>query len=229
MVVQIRTSASASRLALWGLLGATLVVIVGLAVLRRPGRAEPPPVFGTVPDFTLVERDGRPVTRADLAGAPWVADFIFTRCVLSCPRMTAQMARLRTALPASTGLRLVSFSVDPDFDTPEVLRRYAEGFRITGRDWLLLTGPRGAIRELCVGGFKLGLDEAPAAPEPGSAQPGGAQPGEAIVHSTRFVLVDRAGRIRGYYEGFQSESFARLERDARTLLAEPATGTGATS
>ena len=213
----------ASRIAIWGLLAAGLVVIAGLAFLRSAAVAPPPPVFGTVPDFTLIERDGRTVTRADLEGAPWVADFIFTRCVLSCPRMTAQMARLRAALPASTGLRLVSFSVDPDFDTPEVLRRYAEGFRITGQDWLLLTGPRAAIHDLCVGGFKLGLDEAPA-PEPGNTQPG-----EAIIHSTRFVLVDRQGRIRGYYEGFQSEAFARLERDARALLAEPAASAGSES
>ena len=94
-------------------------------ILKRP---EPPPVLGEVPDFTLVNRDGQAVRRADLAGAPWIADFIFTRCGASCPMMSLRMAKLERELPRDLGVRFVSFSVDPEYDTPEVLQEYAESF-----------------------------------------------------------------------------------------------------
>jgi protein SCO1/2 len=195
------------RSLLWGLLILTLIVIAAAAVLRMR-RPEPPPVMGQVPDFTLVNRDGRTVHRADLAGRPWIADFIFTRCPASCPMMTARMARLDRELPGDLELRLVSFSVDPEHDTPAVLERYAESFKASVR-WLFLTGNGEQIYRLSKEGFKLGVDAAP--------QTGGAETAEPILHSTRFVLVDGEGRIRGYYDAFDAESMKGLTRDLQAI------------
>lgn len=192
---------------LWGLLVAALLAVAGAALVQRLRRPEPPPVLGEVPEFSLVNRDGRPVRRADLLGAPWVADFIFTRCPASCPMMTARMARLNRELPPDLPVRLVSFSVDPEHDTPEVLERYARSFSAPDR-WLFVTGTREQVRSLSIEGFKLGLEMDP---PPGMNAP------EPILHSTRFVLVDGEGRIRGYYEAFDEESMKRLEADLRAL------------
>ena len=192
---------------LWGLLVAALLAVAAAALVQRLRRPEPPPVLGEVPDFVLTNRDGRPVRRADLLGAPWVADFIFTRCPASCPMMTARMARFERELPKDLPVRLVSFSVDPENDTPEVLERYAQSFAAPAR-WLFVTGTREQIRSLTVEGFKLGLEMDP---PPGMNAP------EPILHSTRFVLVDGQGKIRGYYEAFDEESMKRLEADLRAL------------
>lgn len=196
------------RRLLWTFLVLVLLAVVIATAMQRLRKPEPPPVLGHVPELTLTNRDGRTVRRADLDGRPWVADFIFTRCPASCPMMSARMARLNRELPADLPVRLVSISVDPDHDTPEVLQRYAESFQATDR-WLFLTGPREDVRRLCVEGFKLGLDMAPG---PGVGP-------EPILHSTRFVLVDGRGDIRGYYEAFDEESTAKLERDLEALAA----------
>lgn len=196
------------RRMLWSFLVLVLLAVMVATALQRLRKPEPPPILGQVPEFALTNRDGRPVHRSDLDGRPWVADFIFTRCPASCPMMSARMARLNRDLPADLPVRLVSISVDPDHDTPEILQRYAESFQATDR-WLFLTGAREDVRKLCVEGFKLGLDMAPA---PGSGP-------EPILHSTRFVLVDGRGGIRGYYEAFDEESTAKLRRDVLALAA----------
>ncbi|HEX4966822.1 MAG TPA: SCO family protein [Thermoanaerobaculia bacterium] len=194
---------------LWGFLVAALVVVFAAAAVQRLRRPEPPPVMWNVPDFKLTNRDGRTVTLKDLAGAPWVADFIFTRCPASCPMMTARLARFNRGLPRNLPVRLVSFSVDPKFDTPAVLQTYAQSFKAPDR-WLFLTGDGEQIYRLSKDGFKLAIDNTPQAP--------GATPtAEPILHSTRFVLVDGQGRIRGYYEAFDEESVKKLEGDLRAL------------
>jgi protein SCO1 len=195
---------------LWSLLVAVLVMVFAATAMQRLRRPEPPPVLWSVPDFKLTNRDGRTVTLKDLAGAPWVADFIFTRCPASCPMMTARMARFNRGLPRNLPVRLVSFSVDPKNDTPAVLQTYAQSFRAPDR-WLFLTGDGEQIYRLSKEGFKLGIDNTP--PPAQTASP----TAEPILHSTRFVLVDGQGRIRGYYEAFDEESMKRLERDLRAL------------
>jgi protein SCO1 len=162
-----------------------------------------------VPAFTLVERSGRPISRDDLAGLPWVADFIFTRCSGMCPALSTRMAELRRQV-REQGLhaRLVSFSVDPSHDTPEVLRDYAARF---GADdgWLFVTGDRAALYELIGQGFRLSVAERAAPPADDT--------GELITHSDRFVLVDAAGRIRGYYHGSEPDAVAALLRDLASI------------
>jgi protein SCO1 len=195
------------RALLWGLLVVTLLAVIAASV-QRMRRPEPPPVLGEVPDFSLVNRDGRTVRRQDLAGKPWIADFIFTRCPASCPMMTSRMARLHRDLGRGPEVGLVSISVDPEHDTPAVLERYAQSFKAPAY-WLFLTGDGEQIYRLSKEGFKLGVDAAP--------QASGLPTAEPILHSTRFVLVDGEGRIRGYYDAFDEESMKRLERDLRAI------------
>jgi protein SCO1/2 len=204
------TAPAGARWLRWGAWAFLAMILAGLALVwltfgRGGGRGELPRI-ARVPDFSLVERSGGTVTRQDLLGTPWVADFIFTRCQLSCPLMTARMADLGEDL--GRGVRRVSVSVDPEHDTPEVLAEYAETFH-AGDDWLFLTGDPESVQELVVDGFHLGLGRA----VEDSAQ----QKVEPISHSTRFVLVGPGGWIRGYYDGFDAGALSRLVEDARAL------------
>jgi protein SCO1 len=162
-----------------------------------------------VPPFALVERAGTPLRSDDLRGKVWIADFVFTRCPDVCPVLTGRMASLQRALATQPAdVTLVSFSVDPVHDTPEVLRDYATAHGARP-GWLFATGPRDAVATLLRDGFHVAFaDDGPAA--------------APITHSDRFVLVDRALQIRGYYHGSDADDLARLERDARALAAERA-------
>jgi protein SCO1 len=160
-------------------------------------------VYGPAPDFMLTERSSRAVTRQDLDGQVWIADFIFTQCGGICPLMTKEMRKLQDQLPAE--IRLVSFSVDPTHDTPEVLRAYADENGADRDRWLFLTGERDVMYRISKDGFKLAVDDTQGTPA------------EPITHSTRFVLVDRQGRIRGYYGMEDKDAMARLMADAKQL------------
>jgi protein SCO1 len=196
------------RALLWGLLVVTLIGVI-VAAVQRMRRPEPPPVLGEVPEFSLVNRDGRAIRRQDLAGKPWIASFIFTRCPASCPMMTSRMARLNRDLGRDASeLHLVSISVDPEHDTPAVLDRYAKAYEAPAY-WLFLTGNGEQIFRLSKEGFKLGVNAAP--------QASGIPTAEPILHSTRFVLVDAEGRIRGYYDAFDEELMQRLESDLQAI------------
>lgn len=192
---------------------ALVLAALGVALGARwwAGRVPPPPVLGALPDFALTERSERTVRRADLAGMPWVADFIFTRCTGMCPALSTRMADVRRrAAEAGLAARFVSFSVDPGHDTPAVLRDYAARYG-AGDDWLFLTGPRDALYALIGGGFKLSVAERP----PAAVAAGD----ELIAHSDRFVLVDGDGRIRGYYHGTDAAMVDVLLRDLAALRA----------
>ena len=186
----------------------TLMIGVGLVLVWRWGNhAGPPlPVLAELPEFALVDQTGARVTRADLQGQPWIADVVFTRCQTVCPSLTAKMARLGPQLPE--GVRRVSISVDPARDTPAVLQAYARQHGAAG-DWRFLTGDEAEIHRLVVGGMKLGLAATPA-DDPSYAR-------EPITHSTKLVLVDAVGRVRGYYDAFDDGSVGTLLRDAERL------------
>jgi protein SCO1/2 len=193
------------------LVGAALVAAGVVAALggRVLGRAPEPPRMGALPDFRLTERSGRPLSLADLRGRPWVADFIFTQCGGACPAMTARMARLRRDL--SKDVASVSFTVDPAHDTPEVLARYAAAFH-ADEGWHFLTGPQKDLYDLSVGGFKLAAMEVPA----GEQTAGGDGP---FLHSSKFVLVDGEGVIRGYYDSTDEPAMRALVADADAIRA----------
>ena len=175
-------------------------------------RLAPARVQGRVPDFTLTDEGGRTVTRASLAGSVWIADFIFTRCAGQCPLMSSQMAVLQRTFERLPGVRLVSFTVDPEHDTPPVLAAYAARYGAAQGRWRFLTGSREAVWRLAREGFRLGVGDG------GSTQ-------EPITHSVRLILVDQAGDIRGTYDATDAAAVQRLRANVRRLLAHPARGT----
>ena len=160
--------------------------------------------YWPVGDFALTDRNERPVTLDDFKGKVWVADFFYSTCPGPCPMLSSRLSDLQKAIGDDNRVRLVSISTDPEKDTPAVLRQYAEKFHANER-WLFLTGSKAAIRELALTGFKL----------PFSENPGGAEP---IIHSTRLILIDQSGTIRGLYEGTTKEGGEQLLHDLRRLL-----------
>jgi protein SCO1/2 len=176
------------------------------APTAKPTQA--PPVLYPAPAFSFTERDGSTVTHKDLVGKIVVADFIFTRCGTICPRMSQQMAAIQGKLsgkPIWDQVRLVSFSVDPDFDTADILTDYAKRFEADKTHWLFLTGKRKEMWDIVKAGFKLPVAE---------NTDDGLMP---ILHSEKFVLIDADGKIRGYYDGLQEEPFRRLLADVELL------------
>lgn len=180
-----------------------LLGIVAWALVQLAGRRQAPPVLGSLPAFELTERSGRTVTLSALQGGVWVADFIFTRCGSICPAMTSRMARLRRELPPD--VRLVSFTVDPDFDSPQVLTQYASQHG-AGENWWFLTGDRSLLARLAIEGFRL------------EASPGNGP--DLFVHSTKFALVDAQGRLRGHYDSGDEQAMTSLVRDLQLLRAD---------
>ncbi len=162
--------------------------------------------FGALPSFELVNQDAEPFGSAQLAGKIWIADFIFTSCPGPCPIISSRMSELQKPLE-KTDIHLVSFTVDPEKDTPEVLRAYAEKLHAQPKQWDFLTGSRAAIYALARDGFKLAVSD-------GSDEAG------TPVHSTRVVLVDRHGAIRGYYDALAPDAVTKLLADANHLFRE---------
>ena len=164
--------------------------------------------YGSVPAFSLTERSGSTVSLTQLHGKIWVADFIYTHCADTCPLQTAMMAQLQEKYAGQPEFRLVSFSVDPERDTPQALALYADKYRADSDRWLFLTGERNRIIHLVQDGFHLAV----------ATIPNNTDPSGAIPHSSRFVLVDKQGRIRGYYDSREPESFARHKNDIDALM-----------
>ena len=162
--------------------------------------------YWSVPDFALTERSGAVVKLADFAGKVWVADFFYTTCPGPCPMLSSRLSEVQKELGGETNLRLVSISTDPEKDTPEVLKLYAKKFEAKDR-WLFLTGEKAGIYGLARDGFKLPI-----------AEP--ASPGGQIIHSTRLILIDQAGAVRGFYEATGETGVRDLVRDIRQLLQE---------
>jgi protein SCO1/2 len=187
-----------------------LLAVVGAAVwllMSRPGGGPDLPRLGAAPVFTLDSEQGKKVTRDDLAGKVWIASFIFTRCGGSCPILSSRMAALAERTAGVPGIRFVSFGVDPEHDTPEILAEYGRKLGADPARWTFLHGERPVIRTLIKDGFKLAIED------------GVADSVEPILHSTRFVLVDGEGTIRGYYDGMEQPPVDQLEKDARALEA----------
>jgi protein SCO1/2/putative membrane protein len=159
-------------------------------------------------EFRLTERSGRAVSSADLSGRVWVASFIFTHCPLSCPRITSVMKGLQGKL-AGTDVQLVSLTVDPDRDTPEVLADFGRRYGADEGRWWFLTGPKDDLRTLITGGFKLGLVTAGAEDIRAGA--------EAITHSDRLALVDRGNQVVGLFDSTDPARLAALMAQAERL------------
>lgn len=167
-------------------------------------------VLGPVPDVALSDQTGARLRTADLAGRVLIANFIFTRCPTVCPVTSLKMKRLGERLADEPDVGLLSISVDPEHDTPEVLRAFAARYGADPARWRFLTGEAGAVRRAVEQGFKLGLERRGQMPD-GTPD---------IVHDLHFVLIDRRMRIRGYYDSDESARLDDLVRDARRLARE---------
>ena len=188
---------------------------------KRPGEALD--VFGSVPEFSLIERSGRKMGRSDLAGRVWITNFIYTHCPDTCPLQTAQMAKLQADFAEEKALRLVSITVDPERDTVLVLSQYAKRYGADPERWLFLTGEKSTIYRLALEGFRLSVvDPAEGVKSwffgPITVLAHHGEMGKQFIHSSRFVLVDRQARIRGYYQSAEEDALQRLRRDVRILL-----------
>ncbi|MHC4547410.1 MAG: SCO family protein [Planctomycetota bacterium] len=188
--------------------------ITFLVLLAACGEGHPPLPAGAriargkglkVPAFHLLERAGVPVDRESLQGKVWVAAFIFTRCTTTCIPMCAEMTKLQEEFRDEPDFRIVATTVDPAYDTREVLARFAKGYGADPGKWLFLTGKRDAIREFAHEGLKIQW-----------------HPTDPLIHSTYFVLIDRHGTIRDYFNQTDKDAMKRLRGVVRHVLAEKA-------
>ncbi len=214
---------SKNQWVVWGGLVLLFAAIGGAAAWTRyTGNHLPLPAIGQITGFALTNQNNEPVTLADLRGKVWVADIIFSRCPGPCAKLTAKLAELQAALPANGSIRLVSLTSDPEYDTPAVLKRYADKFGARADRWWFLTGNKPEIRRLAVNDFKfVVVDKKPEERE---------VPEDLFIHSLWLVLVDAQGRVRGwtdregrlhaYYDTDDSDALTQIASAAKRLLAE---------
>ena len=183
----------------WVYLSSLLVVII-LIIVLQPKEENELPIIGQIPSFDLIDQNGESFTLESGKGNVWLADFIFTTCAGPCPIMTERMSTVQHDLIDIDKLKFVSFTVNPDYDTPEVLKKYAKRYDADISTWSFVTGKYEQIQELIANGFKMGDEE------------------EIVFHSTRFALVDHEGNLRGYYSGTEPMDHENLTRDIHSLV-----------
>lgn len=190
----------------------------GVDVLFLPGSAvdggglvEPKPIWDPegINDFSLTERSGKTVTQDDLLGKPWIIGFIFTRCAGPCPKVSGQMSILQDKLEDEK-IRLVTWTVDPDYDTPKVLRRYAKAFGAK-EGWLFLTGDKKKMYPYIKENFKMPVQEMTGKDR---------VPGFQVLHTTNLLLIDAKGVVQGAYNALDPAEMAALIKDARDLAED---------
>ncbi|RLB48118.1 MAG: SCO family protein [Deltaproteobacteria bacterium] len=184
--------------ALWGMILATLAFGCGDEAL---------PDLGSIPEMSLIDQNGQAFDRSDLEGRTSIVDFVFTRCPAICPLLSQKMAHLQQRYEgAGDDVQLVSISVDPEYDTPEVLLEYAGQYRADPARWRLLTGDADDVNRIVVSGFRQAMGE------PERTAEGGVD----VMHSSHFVLVDRTATIRGFYSN-DADGTATLLTDVERL------------
>ncbi|MCS3918377.1 SCO family protein [Fervidibacter sacchari] len=190
----------------------TIVIAITSAFVHfRSGKGRKLPVYWVVPNFQLIAHDKKPFGLKDLKGKIWVAEFFFASCAGICPIMNQNMTEVQKAFADNPDVIIVSITVDPKNDTPEVLKEYRQNFGAIDGKWFFLTGDKKAIYQLARHGFKVAAEEVPPQEEGGATD---------FIHSDRFILVDRHGRIRGFYNGTDKEQVKKLINDIRELLRE---------
>jgi protein SCO1 len=178
-------------------------------VVSRDGRQVVDTIYATVPPFSFIDRYGKPFTDKHVEGKILVVDFFFTRCTTICPKMGVQMQQLQLKLDdaAYEDVAFLSHTVDPEFDTPEVLDAYATKLQADTARWKFLTGNKADIYLQGSEGYFLAAKEDVMAPD-------------GFLHSEQFVLVDKDRHIRGYYDGTTMEGMNALAADLKMLLKE---------
>jgi protein SCO1/2 len=196
----------------WGALILTAVCIAIAFVVQRLQQQSTivlQPV-SQIPPFTLTNQFGQPVTLTNLLGQVWVADIIFTRCGGPCPQMTRTMRELQDSVSAKSAVKFVTLTTDPDFDTPFVLKQYAQHAGANPSRWMFLTGSKDQVARLALDGLKLAAQEKPAAERE--------TPADLFIHSTLFVLVDKQGRVQAVLDREAPNFKSSLQQAIRVLL-----------
>ena len=188
-----------TRFIIYGIVAVLLVITY---LTKESNSNSELPVLGTIPEFYFTDSRDKKISRADLNGKVWVADFIFTTCTMACPVLTGNMNLVHKEFRNNDNVRIVSISVYPEYDTPEVLKEYASQYDANTNRWHFLTGPEENVQNVIKNGFKMGDYE------------------DIIFHSEKFALVDQKGRLRGYYSGMETEDVIRLKKDIYKLLNE---------
>jgi uncharacterized membrane protein YozB (DUF420 family) len=196
---------------LWGALIVLVIAILGLFVFTHIN-GKPLPVYATVSDFTLTNQNGQTVTLSNLRGQIWIADVIFTRCPGQCLIMSQHMKELQGRLPAVQPIRLVSFTTDPAYDKPPIFKKYAERFGANDERWSFLTGDKSTLHRVEVEDMKLAVVDKPVAQQE--------VPNDLFIHSEKFVLLDKFGRVRGYFDGETPGVIAEVLAAADTVAHE---------
>ena len=219
-----KQSSSRIQWLVWGSLLVVIMVVAAALVRSSPrGEAKTLPVIGKLPDFELTNQEGAKVSLASLRGKVWIADIIFTRCPGPCASMTKHLADMQALLPRNQPVQIVTLTSDPEYDTPPILKKYAEHFAADTSKWWFLTGDKPEIRRLAVNDFKFTVVERK--PEDRTV------PDDLFIHSTWFALVDQAGQVRGWtdregrlhatYESDDPDARAEILSSIKQLLREP--------
>lgn len=184
------------------------VLLAALVLATGCKKAPDLPVSGKIGAFELRDQSGKTFSNADLRGKVWVAAFMFTRCPTVCPRMMRTMKKLQEQAKADgVPLTLVSFSVDPENDTPEVLRAFAKKYDVDLATWSFLTGDYETVKRTSEESFKMTME--------GKADAQAS--GFGIVHGSHLVLVDQDMQIRGFYQTKTEDELGKLLEDAKSL------------
>jgi len=186
----------------WGISVVILLAVIAWIVINQAEKSRADlPEYGAVPNFEFVNQDGDPFGTEEITGKITVLDFIFTNCQGPCPVMSSKMSQLYQQYSNTDQVQFVSISVDPERDTLEALKAYGKRHGVNDHRWNFLRAPIDSVRDVSVNGFSLG----------GNFPMG---------HSTRFVLIDPDGTIRGYYRSLDDESIEALKRDIKALAEQ---------
>ena len=173
-----------------------------IAIIFSACSREPLPILGAIPSFELTDNFGQKFTEENIAGKIWVADLIFTTCAGPCPIMSTEMRSVHKTYLENENIRMVTITVNPDYDSPEVLTEYGKRYDADFTKWHFLTGEYENIQNLIGNGFKMGDIE------------------EIVFHSTRFALIDPNMKIRGYYMGTENDDVKKLVGDIKKFIKE---------
>ena len=197
----------------WGALAITIAVIAVAFVRTRlqEGTLRAPLLeLGRVPEFTLTNQHGQTLSLSNLLGQVWVTDVIFTRCPMSCERMTQRMQALSKQVSPRLPVKFVSITTDPGFDSPAVLKKYAARHEADQSRWHFLTGIKSNVYQLSVAGLKFAILD----------NTNMVVPDDLFLHSTHFTVVDKRGQIRGVFEGTEDEDRRQLLLAVKKLAKE---------
>lgn len=160
------------------------------------------PRFDHIPAFQMTDTDHRSFSEKDLEGSVWIVDFIYTNCPAECPRMTSRLHQIEDQTKGLPEVKLLSISVDPDRDTPEVLNAFAQRYGAPNKRWRFLTGDKKAVHLLAFETFHIGDVIG------------------KIEHSTKFAILDKHRTVRGYYSSFSPEEMEAMLTDVNALRKE---------